>query len=96
MKRGFTLIELMIVVAMLGLLMGTAATGMAQARRQAKITKAHTELRELVNAWLAYEQSFGDFPMDITTGEQEATASALSDLLGNSGGPVFLNAAKET
>lgn len=92
MKRAFTLIELLIVVAMLGLLMATAATGMAQARLQAKKTKAHAEMRELVNAWLSYEQSFGDFPMDITTGETEATAAALADLLGSSGGPVFLNA----
>lgn len=93
MKRGFTLIELLIVVAMLGLLMGTAATGMSQARRQAKITKAQTELRELVNAWLAYEQSYGDYPTDMPNGESEATSTALGELLGASGGPVYLNAA---
>lgn len=98
MKRrdgGFTLIEMLVVVGMLGILMATAATGIARARVQARITRAHTEVRQLIGAWLAYEAAYDGWPASLPSGggEIEATQGNLKELLGEGENKVvFLNA----
>ena len=95
LSSAFTMIEMLIVIAMLGILMGTAISGVGQAKRQAKVARANTELRELVNAWLSYEQAYDEWPAEVATGQEgvEATESNLRDLLGQgSDGLVYLNA----
>lgn len=83
-NRGFTLIEMLVVVGMLGILMATAATGIARARVQARMTKAHAEVRQLIGAWLAYEATYDGWPTSLPEGggEVEATQTALAELLG--------------
>ncbi len=54
-KRGFTLVELITVIAMLILLMGAVTSAVSGARRRAKIQQAISEVQELTNAILAYE-----------------------------------------
>lgn len=96
LREAFTLIEMLVVVAMLGLMMGSAASGISQAKRQAKVTRAHAEMRELVNAWLAYEQAYDDWPVPSGAEGEEgiaATESNLKELIGQGGdGMVYLNA----
>lgn len=92
-KQGFTLIEMMIVTGMLAVLMGVAFSGITQARRQAKITKANAEVRELINAWLAYEAAYDDWPVSMQGNEIEASEENLKELLGdNDDKTVYLNA----
>lgn len=89
---AFTLIEMMIVTGMLAVLMGVAFSGVGHARRQAKITKAHTEIRELMNAWMAYEAAYDDWPLEMQGEEIEATEENLKELLeGNQDNAVYLN-----
>lgn len=89
---AFTLIEMMIVTGMLAVLMGTAFSGIGQARRQAKITKANAEIRELMNAWLAYEAAYDDWPLEMKGDMIEATEENLKELLdGNQDQTVYLN-----
>lgn len=91
--NAFTLVEMLIVTGMIGVLLGVAATGLGQAKKQARITKANVEVRELVNAWLSYEASFDDWPIAMAANEDtEATEDNLKDLLGGDGELVFLNA----
>ena len=59
MKRGFTLVELLVVIAMLMLLAGAITTSVSSAQRRAKIVQATTEAQEMTNAILAYE-NYGD------------------------------------
>ena len=96
LRDAFTLVEMLVVIAMLGLLMGSAATGISQAKRQAKVTRAHAEMRELVNAWLAYEQAYDDWPVPGSADGEEgipATEANLKELIGQGGdGMVYLNA----
>ena len=88
-REAFTLMEMMVVIGMLGVLMGVTFSGIGQARTRARVAKANAEVRELVNAILAYEAAEESLP--VTQGPVDATETALADLLGNSGGPVYLN-----
>lgn len=55
MKRGFTLVELLVVIGMIAVLTGAASSSVMKARRRSQIARAETEVREIVNAILAYE-----------------------------------------
>ena len=55
MKKGFTLIELIVVIAMLMLLAGSVTSALMGARKRAKIAKATVACQEMTNAILAYE-----------------------------------------
>ena len=55
MKRGFTLIELLVVIGMIAILTGAASSAVMKARRRSQIARAETEVREMTNAILAYE-----------------------------------------
>jgi prepilin-type N-terminal cleavage/methylation domain-containing protein len=98
MKRsnsGLTLIEVLVVLGMLGILMATAATGVSRARVQARVTRANTEVRQLIGAWLAYEAAYDGWPTSLPAGggEIEATEANLKELLGEGENKVvFLNA----
>ena len=90
-SNAFTLVEMMIVTGMLAILMGVAFSGLGQARAQARITKANAEVRELVNAILAYEAA--EEELDVATQPKDATETNLKNLLGNvADGTVYLNA----
>lgn len=94
-KSGFTLVEMLIVLGMLAILMASSFSGLTAARRQAKITKANTEVRQLISAWLAYDAVYNDWPSTPPGGGSiiEATEDNLRELLGKgSSSTVFLNA----
>jgi prepilin-type N-terminal cleavage/methylation domain-containing protein len=92
-SNAFTLVEMLVVIGMLSILMGVTFTGVGKARTQARIVKANTELRELMNAWLAYEAAYDDWPAAIEGDELEATSGNLAELLGdNDTETVFLDA----
>ena len=89
MKRtsGFTLVELLVVIAMLMLLAGAVTSSVASAEKRAKISKATAEAKEMTNAILAY-QHFGDkYKMPIYQNGVEANQKSLSFILGGDKGP---------
>ena len=55
MRKGFTLIELLVVIGMIAILTGAASSTVMQARKRSQIARAETEVREMTNAILAYE-----------------------------------------
>ena len=83
MKKGFTLVELLVVIAMLLLLIGSVTTAVSSAQRRAKVMQATAEAQEMTNAILAYENfgkkySLANHEMEA----QEASESAMAFILG--------------
>lgn len=62
-KRGFTLIELMVVVVILATLVGLGAIGVAKTLRGAENTKRTAFARTLTSAIAAYKNETGEYPL---------------------------------
>ncbi len=91
-SNAFTLVEMLVVLGMISILMGVTFTGIGQARTQARVAKANSEVRTLMNAWLAYEAAYDDWPIAVEGESVDADESALKELLGkNDSKTVFLN-----
>jgi len=84
MKRtsGFTLVELLVVIAMLMLLAGAVTSSISSAQRRAKIAKATAEAQEMTNAILAYEHFGADYKLPTFDSPTPATEANLSFILG--------------
>ena len=58
--HGFSLVELLVVVAIMALLLGILLPGLARARLAARVVKAHADLRSIDQALLMYQQNHRD------------------------------------
>lgn len=90
-RAAFSLVELLTVIAIIGILAGMTMMAVSAAKKRAHITKANGEVRELMKAWNAYWITFGKWP-DALKGATNAPMNAanLSYLLGNNGMNLFL------
>lgn len=61
-EKGFTLIEMLVVMAIISLLTGIMVTGINAARRKAKYGKARAEAGDLTKSWKAYWMVYGKWP----------------------------------
>lgn len=64
--RGFTLVELLTVVVIIGILAGLITAAAIRARNRAKIAVMVMETEQLDMALKAYKEKFGDYPPDFT------------------------------
>ncbi len=95
MKKGFTMIELMVVVAMLMLLIGAVSSSVSAASKRAKISAATAVVQEMTNAILAYENAGHPIASHVMAQWTEASESNIAFLLGQEDSeiPVYFNAA---
>ena len=77
MKKGFTLVEIMIVVAIIALLAAIAIPNLLRARLNANDSAAKADLQALVTAIESYAAANGQYP----TGETQLTGAT----------PAYLN-----
>ena len=85
-NRGFTLVELLVVMAMLMLLAGAITSSVSSAQKRAKIAQATSEAQEMTNAILAYQHFGEDYDLP-TYNNQPSTEANLSFILGGETGP---------
>jgi len=94
-RNGFTLLEMLVVITMIGLLMAMLAGALMQARRRAQQSRAEAELRDLVTAWekcyLYYLYSDNPAPNMPGLAWTEMDSAVLGSLTDVNAGLVWLN-----
>ena len=83
-RRGFTLVELLVVTAMIAVIIAAMGISVAEARLRAKIERARSEASILTQAILAYENYDKDVSLP-TMDDVEATYENLKFLIGEEG-----------
>ena len=99
-KRAFTLVELMVVIAMIAILSAAMGVGVSRAQERSRISKAETETGAMTQAIYAYRDYDKNFSLSSYEMEDaEANAAALAFILGGVDGrdgkpvPVLYNGA---
>ncbi len=62
--HGFTLVEIMIVVAVIGLLAAIAVPGFMRAQARGKVTRMAADLRMISEAFQSYNLEYGGYPTE--------------------------------
>jgi len=82
-KRGFTLVELLVVIAMIAILLAALSTSIAAAQERARIQKATSEVKIISQAILAAENYARDGKYELEPMEKaDANRRSLGFLLG--------------
>ncbi len=86
-RRGFTLVELMVVIGMIAIFMAAVGTSVGMTKERARIEKARSEVKALSQAILGWENYTRGKKNELKEmGDVEADASSLQFVLGQGEG----------
>lgn len=88
MKKGFTLIELMVVIAVLAMLAGLIVFGVNKIMRATEATKRNASVQVVKAAIIAYRDAMGEYPI---SGDQEQYGTVSNGNANRPNGVIFLN-----
>jgi len=83
-KRGFTLLELLTVIGMIGLIAGALTAAMASSQERARIQKAQADVKSVTQAVLGYENLAKNHELP-TMDKRDVDKSSIGFLLGKGG-----------
>ena len=66
-RTAFTLVEILVVIAIIGILAGLAIPAITIALSKGKVTAIKSELNSISSAIEKYEQKYGDYPPDFSS-----------------------------
>lgn len=79
-RKGFTLIEMLVVVSLIGVLTTLVAANLNSARERARDTQRKSDLRNIETALRLYYQDYQAFPANGSNGEISGCGSAGASL----------------
>ncbi|MFC1462349.1 type II secretion system protein [Verrucomicrobiota bacterium] len=79
-RSAFTLIELLVVMAIIGILAGFVVAALKSMKRQAKVTRAASEVKQIRDAWSMYVVDYKHFVCGEMT---EMDVEAVQTMTGN-------------
>ena len=82
-SRGFSLIELLIVVAVIGLIAAIAIPNLVNAIQRARQTRSVADINSLANAVSMYGQDFAGYPIQASQSTVENLRTSLASYMAN-------------
>ena len=76
-KKGFTLVELMIVITIIAILATIAVVSFTRVQKQARDTKRKEDMRSIITALQAYYTEKTTYPVSVTPGAATTALAAL-------------------